>query len=518
MGTNGIGKSALFDSLMWGFFGYTAQGQRGFQVAKTGADKVSVEIGFSRNEIPNLLKRTSRSKEMKLILNDQPASQEDVDRLIGQDKLGWLKSVYFSQGSTGFLDWTPAARMEFLQGYLMLEIWERMRVRLSAGRDRLKNAISATGGEESALDKAYDILASGLSEEDWGKRALELQGEMDFLGDIPPLFPDIRPECPERPSCEEENKLLGSLSARMEELETALGRFRNLKGSLCPLCGQSIDQETTKKEMDKLIRKLNFIQFYEQNVQNLIKENMKLYHLKLREYQKASVEYKQHEHEYVIACERREDLKRRLGEIGYMREQQEQIKNKLIKIKEEKKRINDERSRLSVSLDQYLFWISRIKPIQMSCVENFLTHLNFRIAGILPEIGMEDWKVLLKTTKTKVDSTVKPELSVWVGNREVEDVSWVSLSGGEKQRLRLAVLLALVPLFDTSFNIMIFDEPATGISSEGLDRLIEVLARMAQERGKIIFLIDHWLLESGHFSGRLWLTKTRDGTSIEQRN
>ena len=518
LGTNGIGKSALFDALMWVFFGYTSQGQRGFRVSSTEKDEVSVEVEFSRNNTQHRFQRVSRSGETRLTLDSGMSSQEEIDRLLGRDRSEWLKSVYFSQGSTGFLDWTPAMRMEFLQNYLNLEIWERMRARLSCGRDRLEQSISSLTGEEKALQKAHDILALGISNEDWGARTLELQSLMDTMGKDCPIPPGNPPERPERPQCIEENTLLGSLCAHRDSIEKSLTRFRNLDGPECPLCGGPIDRDTTIREIDKLNSKLGELQLYERSVRQRMESKMMSYQTELKNFSKLSEERQKLEREYVIIRERRSDLERKLGEIGILRERQEQDRKKLSDLRTEIGRVCRERSVLFTYLDLYLFWINRIKPIQMLCVENFLSQINFRIGGILSDLGMDGWTVILKTSKTKADGESKPDLSVLVSNRESSDVSWVSLSGGEKQRLRLAVLLALVPLFDASFNIMIFDEPATGISSEGLDRFIEVTARMAQEQGKVIFLIDHWLLESEHFSGRIWITKTRDGSSIEQRN
>src|SRR5262249_48944628 len=59
-----------------------------------------------------------------------------------------------------------------------------------------------------------------------------------------------------------------------------------------------------------------------------------------------------------------------------------------------------------------------------------------------------------------------------------------TLSGGEKQRLAIAALLALEP------ELLVFDEPTTDLDPLGKTAIFDVLAAL-RERGSTVLLIEH---------------------------
>jgi len=65
------------------------------------------------------------------------------------------------------------------------------------------------------------------------------------------------------------------------------------------------------------------------------------------------------------------------------------------------------------------------------------------------------------------------------------------LSGGEKQRLVIASILAMEP------KILVFDEPITDLDPEGQREVLELLERLLTDRHKTAILVDH---ESDHLA------------------
>lgn len=65
-------------------------------------------------------------------------------------------------------------------------------------------------------------------------------------------------------------------------------------------------------------------------------------------------------------------------------------------------------------------------------------------------------------------------------NRRISD-----LSGGQKQRVFLARALASAP------EVIVLDEPTTGVDQEAEDQFFELLAKLNKERGMTLVLVSH---------------------------
>jgi len=71
-----------------------------------------------------------------------------------------------------------------------------------------------------------------------------------------------------------------------------------------------------------------------------------------------------------------------------------------------------------------------------------------------------------------------------VGLAERERVPAASLSGGEKRKLELAMLLAADP------RVVLLDEPMAGVSAEDVPGLVEVIAAV-HAAGKTVLMVEH---------------------------
>jgi energy-coupling factor transport system ATP-binding protein len=82
------------------------------------------------------------------------------------------------------------------------------------------------------------------------------------------------------------------------------------------------------------------------------------------------------------------------------------------------------------------------------------------------------------------DDELKEKFLSTVNLFDKKEIHPSSLSGGEKQRLLLAMsMLSMKP-------IIIFDEPTSGLCKKQMDILIEFLNQMAEQE-KIIIIITH---------------------------
>jgi energy-coupling factor transport system ATP-binding protein len=111
--------------------------------------------------------------------------------------------------------------------------------------------------------------------------------------------------------------------------------------------------------------------------------------------------------------------------------------------------------------------------------------------------------------REEVDARVRSSLAV-MGISHLADRDTTTLSGGEKQRLALASILAMQPA------ILLLDEPTAHLDPPSAKALLELLVKIGEERGCSLLVAEHrllpllplrptlWTLESG----RLTVTET----------
>ena len=103
--------------------------------------------------------------------------------------------------------------------------------------------------------------------------------------------------------------------------------------------------------------------------------------------------------------------------------------------------------------------------------------------------GPENLCLPLEEVNTRVDESLASVGIDHLRHRETTD-----LSGGEKQRLAIASILAMRP------KILLLDEPTANLDPDGAKTLFDLLARLREERGMTLVIVEHRirpLLEMG---------------------
>jgi DNA repair exonuclease SbcCD ATPase subunit len=119
---------------------------------------------------------------------------------------------------------------------------------------------------------------------------------------------------------------------------------------------------------------------------------------------------------------------------------------------------------------------------------------------------MDGWKVQLATETETKSGTVKLGVQIIVSSPK-STAAWEAWSGGESQRLRLAMALGLASMIQRAsgswWNLEIFDEPSTFLSTEGVEHLLETLDYRAGVAKKAIWIVDHVALTYANFK-EIW--------------
>jgi energy-coupling factor transport system ATP-binding protein len=104
----------------------------------------------------------------------------------------------------------------------------------------------------------------------------------------------------------------------------------------------------------------------------------------------------------------------------------------------------------------------------------FSTNVAHEVAFAMEQVGMD---------RAEMDRRIMPALEA-VGLRGFEHRDPMSLSGGEKQRLAIASVLALRP------SVIVLDEPTTDLDPEGRAEVFDLIAKL-RAQGLSLIVIEH---------------------------
>jgi len=108
--------------------------------------------------------------------------------------------------------------------------------------------------------------------------------------------------------------------------------------------------------------------------------------------------------------------------------------------------------------------------------------------------GPENLNLPIDEVRARVSECLKAVGIEHLGDRETTD-----LSGGEKQRLAIASILAMRP------TILLLDEPTANLDPDGARSLFGLLARLRDERGMTLLIVEHRVRPLLALTPRVWI-------------
>jgi len=96
--------------------------------------------------------------------------------------------------------------------------------------------------------------------------------------------------------------------------------------------------------------------------------------------------------------------------------------------------------------------------------------------------GAENLRLPIVEVNRRVDAALEV-----AGIAELADRDTTTLSGGEKQRLAIASILALEP------RVLLLDEPTANLDPAGAQAIFDTLARLRREEGRTFVIVEHRL-------------------------
>ncbi len=567
LSANGVGKSSLFEAVSWVLFGKTSTNLKAGDVKNWDTNRpCEVTLSFEKNGTTYTLCRTWNPNT--LLLNGEVVSQTDLEILIGLNFESFSYSVFISQFGEKFVDFTPSEKMKVFSQIMgkSLTMWDKFSEVSKAKKEDLNDELvklqlncSKKSGEISALEGLnYDTLISEFEEE----REIELE---KLNSEIEKLLKTTTPIHTAKELLEDINITISNLKEKLvseqdnlslinDKINTHKSTITNFEfvlknntktikqlstlDSICPICLQ----KTNKELLDEAISNLN-----KENTQLKQEVSTTQTHLGLlnTEYQSCKAIIVDLEKQINTKQSELVNISKKLTELEvleknintnivrlkqnildlidapnpYIKQKQENSRNIDI-LRQELLQLENTLLSIKDDFEIYKYWVTGFKEIKLLLTAEALLEFEIEVNNNLQKLGLRDWKVKLDIDSETKSGTVKKGFTVLVQsplNKSL--VPFECWSGGEAQRLRLAISLGLVDFVRNRSiepcNILIMDEPTQFLSDTGIDDLLIALRDKAMSDGISIFLIDHRNLKtSGVFENMINLIKDENGTII----
>jgi DNA repair exonuclease SbcCD ATPase subunit len=465
-GSNGSGKSSIFESVLFGLFGKTIRRSTEESLVNTYSKKeLLVDLSLESGGQSIQILRTKRPTSLNLLVdgvnkNKESATetQKYIEELLQIDYKSFMSSVVFGQHSElSFLDSSPEDKRNIIKNCFNLE-------EFFSKRDAVKELKSSYSVEIKTWTAVNDSLKKS-------------KGEMESH------IPDKKykyVELPDLGSILEAEKSISSLESEVKSLQDelrsfkdklkktddslSLGEFKESKE--CPVCkAPYIKCQTNEDVWNLKLSKENLLKSIQSNSDQVATLKDKISSLKPKIGSKDWAAYND-KNKLVLEAQRYID---RLEEISRQ-------------IKENDARINE----LTQKLEVMKFW-------ELAFSEKGI--VRYIIRNILEYFNLKSNEYVSILTNNQFSIEFSDDLSETIKNNGIE-VKYISLSGGEKRKLNLAIMLALQDLSSrvsrTDCDVVFFDEVCDNIDDTGIFAIHNLLLSLREQYpNKKLFLITH---------------------------
>ena len=568
LGSNGSGKSSTIDALLWCLYGKTVQGLKNPDITPwSGKGKTEVEVCIEIDKQKHVIKRTVGPN--LLTIDGKEAGQEYVNKLIAIPFEIIPYTIILGQRQPLFFDLTASEKLKLFSEVLNLDRWEARSAHAAELVKSLENEISIKQSEIASLETSFkqassDLNALKLQSAAWeAERAskldtaaqskIELQAKIDAvmnerdtadlkldgaLTELKAIKPSLdRLNAEERALSNSIAKLTSDHRQAATEDERLLDMLEAISDEKCPTCNQSLKSQKQRKDLeDNLTKQIEALE--------LVDKREKLdvaiaQHKKILTALKAQDEAK--EKFETDAEEARDILDRLLPKIANWEAEIKSINKEIaqdsdagnpfteqvqvLRRRKDQSKVTIEQGQKTITskseyCERVRFWIKGFKDVKLLLVEEVLQEMEITTNSMCEESGLVGWQLKYDVERENKSGNITKGINITVlspANKNA--VKWEVWSGGEAQRLRLIGTAALSSVLlnhvGVTTNIEIYDEPTVGLSKEGVQDLVELLAERAKSTKKSIFLIDHHAIESSKFIQTLLVTKDKSGSHLE---
>lgn len=571
LGSNGAGKSSIVDSLLWCLYGKTVQGLKNPDIIPwSGKGKTEVSVTILVDKKQHVIKRTVNPN--LLTIDGSEADQEYVNKLISIPFEIIPYTIILGQRQPLFFDLTASEKLKLFSEVLNLDRWEQRSVHANELVKSLESEIGVKEAEIKALENAFkqadsDLKSLKLQSAAWeAERADELanaeqrksalqkqiqsvanerdtadlkldRAETELKAFTPALDKLQKQERASTITLASLTKDIKQFVEANKELCWQLDALKNDKN--CPTCKQLLTSLAIKKQIEKDTNsKINANDSRIAEFRKQIDKENKLQEKAVIAINAQSKAKEQFENDAESA---RSTLDRLLPKIANWQAEIKAIDRSIAqgaesnnpfteqmqtlrRRKDQNKAAIEQGQKTVTSKSEYCerarFWVKGFKQIKLLAIEEILQELELITNTMCEESGLVNWQIKYDVERETKQGNIARGINIVVLSPSNKNaVKWEVWSGGEAQRLRLIGTTALSSVLlnhvGVSTNLEIYDEPTVGLSKEGVQDLVEMLAQRAKDNKKNILLIDHHAIESSRFTQTILVTKDSKGSFLQ---
>ena len=458
-GSNGSGKSAIIEALCFGLTGKTIRKSTEEALVNNIAKKhckVTLSLEAAGKDL-KVIRQKKPSKlqlfegETEVTLATQALTQAHLNNLLNTNYKVLMASMFFGQSNDiNFLDCSPDDKRNIIRHFLNLEEMFTMRDKIKA----FKSNFYQLSKRQEAIISEHVSNINNLENKIKRIKTFQEQYEEDYSEDQLKLtLEDI---VKMEDSFKKWTSIMDLYEKDIDRHNISLVNLdKTLDKTVCETCGSDITPD-----LDKIEKMTATIHKDLEKIANKIAGMPAPPYppLSVGEYSKIE-EYKSFKKESGNYVDLIEEADYRIGEAEVIKHDNDKL------------------------YEVMRFWEKAFSEhgLIKYIIKNILEYFNERIVYYLSYLS--DNKLFL-TFDSELDETITTNGGI---------VQYISLSGGEKRKVNLAVLLGLKDLLlltdSEQSNLLFFDEVAENLDEEGVNGLHQLLQQIKKE--KTVFVITH---------------------------
>lgn len=566
LGSNGAGKTTIFDALTWCLFGKTPGGLKGPDILPWVGGKPIVQVLLDTGDDRMAIERTYNPNSLSI--GGTHCGQEEVDTFLRMNFDLFTNTIVLAQGRPLFFDLPPREKMQLFTDVLSLEKWEQRSETASESSRKLESLVAQAEATVKGLQGELEtidglIIKMRRLSDEWKRdketKLTKLQAEFqEFttkLKEVESQYNEVsvkydgvmtelkalqlkrRPRFDKLDKC---SRIYGQAQSEIGRAELNLARLRRelqrlAEAKTCPTCGQPINADDVSEHKAELLSEIKTL---EELVEKGIPEEIEKAYLNAKNDHDIGLSFEEEFQKKADALQTevdywtpelvrtQADLNRVSTALNELDKEDNPYREQVADLEQRKELLLEdiESGKAYVQLnkrkaERSKFWVKGFKDIRLFIIEEVLTELELASSIILEELGLVGWSIDYNIEKETKSGTIQRGINVTIHSPNNDSpVKWEAWSGGEGQRLRLVGALALSEVLlsyaGINTNLEILDEPTRHLSKEGIKDTWLYLADRAERLNRVCMYVDHQSVESARFASVITAVKGSKGTQI----